>query len=78
VLSPLLLCLFFVWNLVTLFQGGGIYGAADNYSLLSNLVGGWGMMAVVFLSGFAVRLIVRHKAKSGFAETQTAWDDAEE
>lgn len=78
VLSPLLLCLFFAWNLVTLFQSGGIYGAAANYSLLSNLVGGWGMMAVVFASGFIVRLVIRHKAKKGFVEPYVAWDDTEE
>ncbi len=78
VLSPLLLCLFFVWNLVTLFQSGGIYGAAADYSLLSNLIGGWGMMAVVFASGFIVRLIVRHKTKKGFKESYTSWDDTED
>ncbi len=78
VIAPLLLSIFFVWNLVTLFQSGGIYGAKDGYSLLSNLVGGWGMMAVVFLSGFIIRLVIRHKAKNGYVEPHTAWDDTEE
>ena len=78
VCTPLLLTVFFVLNLVALFQSGGIYGGADGYSLLSNLVGGWGMMAVVFLSGFVVRLIMRHKVKKGFVEPYVSWEETEE
>lgn len=78
VIAPLLLTIFFVWNLVTLFQNGGIYGAKDGYSLLSNLVGGWGMMAVVFASGFLVRLIIRRLAKKGFVEPHVTWDETED
>ncbi len=78
VIAPLLLTIFFVWNLVALFQAGGIYGGKDGYSLLSNLVGGWGMMAIVFLSGFIIRLVIRHKAKNGFVEPHTAWDETED
>ncbi len=78
VIAPLLLTVFFVWNLVSLFQAGGIYGAKDGYSLLSNLVGGWGMMAVVFLSGFIIRLVIRHKEKNGYVEPHAAWDETED
>ena len=74
-LSPIVLSALFIWNLVTLFRGGGIYGAADGYSLTANLIGGWGIMALSLVSGFIVKAGVKAKAKKGFVEDSIAWDD---
>ncbi len=73
-IAPVVLCVFFVWNLITLFVGGGIYGAKDNYSLASNIIGGWLISALVFASGFIIKAIVRAKSKNGFVEDEISWD----
>lgn len=57
ILAPLTLLGFFIWNLVSLFTGGGIYGAQDGYSFASNLFGGWLILALCIASGFIVKLI---------------------
>ncbi|MBQ2676048.1 MAG: sodium-dependent transporter [Clostridia bacterium] len=77
-IAPVLLSVLFVWNIVVLFQGGGVYGAADGYSLASNIVLGWAVMALVFVSGFIVKLIVNRQKKKGFVEQDITWDDCED
>ncbi len=75
-IAPLVLAAFFVWNIVDLFLNkGGIYGNADGYSIASNVIGGWLIMALVFASGFFVKLIVKRKKKKGFVEPDPKWDD---
>lgn len=76
-LAPIVLSALFIWNIVTLFSGGGIYGAADGYSLTANLIGGWGIMALSLLSGLIIKAVVKAKAKKGFVEEDIAWDDCE-
>lgn len=73
-ISPVILSALFIWNIVTLFSGGGIYGAADGYSLVANIIGGWLIMGLSLVSGFVVRYIVREKAKKGFVEEDVSWD----
>ncbi len=75
---PVILSVLFVWNLITLFSGGGVYGAADGYSLVANLIGGWLIMALSLVSGFIVKYIVKQKAKQGFVEEDTDWDQIRE
>ncbi len=73
-ISPVVLTLLFVWNVVTLISGGGIYGAADGYSLTANIIGGWLVMALSLISGFIVKLVVRARAKKGYVEENVEWD----
>lgn len=73
-IAPILLGTLFVLNIIDLVKKGGIYGSADNYSLTSNIIGGWVIMAIVFISGFVVKAIVRAKKKNGFEEDDTSWD----
>lgn len=74
--SPLILSALFIWNLVTLFSGGGIYGAADGYSLGANIVFGWLIMALSLISGLIVKFVARKN--SGFVDESRDWDQIEE
>lgn len=76
--SPVILSALFIWNIATLFSGGGIYGAADGYSLLANIIGGWLIMGLSLVSGFVIKFIVREKAKKGFVEEDVSWDNIKE
>ena len=76
--SPVILSALFIWNIVTLFSGGGIYGAADGYSLLANIIGGWLIMGLSLVSGFVIKYIVREKGKKGFVEEDVSWDNIKE
>ncbi|MDD7645914.1 MAG: hypothetical protein PUJ35_01545, partial [Ruminococcus bromii] len=72
--APVLLSVLFVWNVVDLFvTNGGIYGSADGYSLTANLIGGWLMTALVFLSGFIVRIVAKRKKAP---VSRCTWDTA--
>ncbi len=75
---PIILFALFVWNLVTLFRGGGIYGAGDGYSLAANLIGGWLLIVLSLCSGFIVKAIVKRREKSGFTEEEPSWDELED
>ena len=72
--APVILSVFCILNLRTLFKGGGVYGAADGYPLWSNIVGGWAVTALVFVSGIIAKIIIRHKEKNGFIEEDQEWD----
>jgi len=79
IIIPIILFALFVWNLITLFMGGGIYGKADGYSLTANLIGGWLLIVLSILSGFIVKLIVRRKTRtSNYCEENRVWDDYNE
>lgn len=73
--APGSLMVLIIWNVVTLFANGGIYGAADGYSLASNIIGGWLISILVFASGFIMKLIVKAKTKKGYVEETISWDD---
>ncbi len=78
-ISPAALTVFFVWNIVSLIRSGGVYGAKDGYTILSNLLGGWLIFALVFVSGFIVKLIARAKEKrnQGYSQESPTWDEME-
>ena len=76
--APVVLSVLFIWNLVTLFAGGGIYGAADGYSLTANIIAGWLVMALSLISGFVVKLLARRMAKNGYVEEDVTWESNEE
>ena len=75
IIAPIILTALFVWNIVSLFLNGGIYGAGDGYSLASNIIGGWVVMGIILVSGGIVKLIVKRKAKKGFVEDNRRWDE---
>ena len=74
VIIPVVLSLLFIWNIVSLFKNGGIYGAGDGYSLASNIIGGWLIIAISLFSGAIVKLIVLHLKKKGVKEDDRNWD----
>jgi NSS family neurotransmitter:Na+ symporter len=75
VISPVVLAGLFIWNLVTLIKNGGIYGAADGYSLKSNIIFGWVLVVLILCSGLIVKLIVKIKTNKGFKEDDRSWDE---
>lgn len=77
-LAPLTLTGFFIWNLVSLFKSGGIYGAADGYSLASNIIGGWLVLILCFISGFIVKIIEKSLEKKGYKPDEDVWEDTAE
>ena len=76
--SPIVLMGLFGWNLYNLITGGGVYGAADGYSMTANILFGWVVSALILLSGFIVRIIVNINSKSGYTEDERTWDDFKE
>ena len=76
--APVVLTVLFVWNMFVLFSGGGIYGAADGYSLTANIIGGWLVMALSLASGFVVKMVARKMAKNGYVEEDVSWENREE
>jgi NSS family neurotransmitter:Na+ symporter len=75
VVSPVVLIGLFVWNIYNLIKGGGIYGAADGYSLKANIIFGWVVVLLILCSGLIVKGIVRFKKAKGFTEDERTWDD---
>ena len=72
--APLALTILFIWNLYDLFIiKKGHYG----YALWAECIAGWLVSALVFASGFFVRIIVKHKEKKGFVEEEIIWDDTD-
>ena len=78
VVSPVVLMGLFAWNMYNLITSGGVYGAADGYSMTANILFGWVVSALILLSGFIVRIIVKVKAKSGYKEDDKNWEDYKE
>ncbi|MEG0978888.1 MAG: sodium-dependent transporter [Oscillospiraceae bacterium] len=75
-LAPILLIVLFVWNIANLFiKNNGIYG---DYPWWANIAGGWMVSAIVLLSGFIIKLIVKRKSKQGFIEESISWEDMNE
>ncbi len=77
-ISPIVLMGLFGWNLYNLIKGGGIYGAADGYSMTANIVFGWCVSVLILLSGLIIRIIVRIKSKKGYQEDDRTWEDFKE
>lgn len=77
-ISPIVLLGLFAWNLYNLIKGGGIYGAADGYSMTANVVFGWCISLLILISGLIIRIIVKVKSKKGYKEDDRTWDDFKE
>ena len=75
VISPVVLAGLFIWNLINLIKGGGIYGAADGYSLKANIIFGWCLVALILLSGLIIKIIVKLKSSKDFKEDDRTWDE---
>ena len=72
-IAPVLLAGMFVWNMVTLFvKNGGSYG---EYPIWAQIVAGWAVSVLVFVSGFIAKLVVNKKKKEGFIEDEVVWED---
>ena len=78
VLAPLTLTVFFIWNIVSLVKAGGIYGASDGYSLASNIIGGWLILALCIFSGLFVKIIEKNLVKKGYVPDDDVWEDTAE
>ena len=74
-IAPIMLSVMVVWNLVSLFTSGGIYG--KYYNIWSNLICGWLMTAIVFASGFIIHFICKKK-KIGEDKEEKTWDNKAE
>ncbi len=77
-ISPIVLLGLFAWNLYNLIKGGGIYGAADGYSMTANVVFGWCISLLILISGLIIRIIVKIKSKKGYKEDDRTWEDFKE
>ena len=77
-ISPIVLLGLFGWNLYNLISGGGVYGAADGYSVAANIVFGWAVSALIILSGVIIRIIVKVKSDKGYKEDDRTWEDFKE
>ena len=77
-ISPIVLMGLFAWNLYNLIKGGGVYGAADGYSMTANIVFGWGISLLILISGLIIRIIVKVKSKKGYKEDDRTWEDFKE
>ena len=74
-IAPIALIILFCWNMYDLFvKNNGNYG----YAMWAECIGGWLVSALVFISGFIVKLIVNHKKKNGFVENEIIWSDDDE
>ncbi len=70
--APVILTVLFVWNLVQLF---GVNGGHYGYALWAELIAGWGVSVLVFISGFIIKGIISAKKKNGFVEEEIKWID---
>jgi NSS family neurotransmitter:Na+ symporter len=78
IIAPVILSGLFIWNLVSLFMNGGVYGAGDGYTLGANIIGGWVIMGLSLVSGGIVKLIAKAKASKGYVEDTLSWDEIPE
>lgn len=75
-ICPVILSGLFIWNIVSLFRAGGIYGAADGYSLKANIAYGWVVIALICFFGGIVKVVESIRVKRGASpEADLTWDD---
>lgn len=71
-IAPISLAILFVWNIYDLFvKRNGRYG----YALWAEFIAGWLISALVFVSGFIMKLIISNKKKNGFEEAEVVWEE---
>ncbi len=72
-IAPITLTIMVVWNFIALIKSGGVYGTY--YNLTSNIICGWLMTVVVFVSGFIVKIIDKKQKAKGFEFDEISWDE---
>ncbi len=73
--APISLAVLFVWNMYDLFvTRNGSYG----YALWAECIAGWLVSALVFASGFILRIVIKQKKKKGYVESEIVWEDDDE
>lgn len=78
-IAPTLLTVLILWNLISLFQSGGIYGGEKGYTLASNLGAGWSVTAAAFLSGWVIRHVTeKNQRLASFRREEKGWDEMED
>lgn len=74
-IAPVALSILFVWNLYNLFVvKGGTYG----YAVWAECLAGWLVSALVFASGFIMKIIVSYKKRKGYVESEIVWEEEKE
>ena len=71
ILAPLTLLGFFIWNIVSLVNNGGLY----DYTIASNIIGGWLIFGLCLISGFIVKLIEKKISKGSVVGDEDTWTD---
>lgn len=73
-IAPTLLMGLFIWNMYTLFAiNGGTYN--PDYPIWAQVVAGWVVSVLIFISGFIVKLFVNKQKKNGYVEDEVVWED---
>ncbi|MDD6340291.1 MAG: sodium-dependent transporter [Butyrivibrio sp.] len=76
VIAPVLLFGLFCWNIYTLIKQGGRYNS--DYAFWAEVLAGWVVSALVFMTGPIIKLIIHFKKKKGFVENEIVWEDKDE
>ena len=72
--SPICLSCLLAWNIYTLFfVQGGQYNA--DYPIWAELIAGWVVTVLVFLSGFIAKFVIKRKVANGFEENEIEWKE---
>ena len=74
-IAPIALIVFCIWNLYSLFAGGGVYGADSGYPLWANVIAGWAVTFLVFSSGFIAKKVIRKRFEMGIVDENIAWKE---
>lgn len=73
VIAPIVLSVFFTWNVVVLFKDkGGVWGKSDGYAVWANIIFGWLPTLFVFTSGIIAKLICK---KKNIPEISATWEN---
>jgi len=80
VIAPLSLSFLFVWQFIDLAKGGFRYN--KEYNLAAEIIAGWLVMILTFVSGFIIMIIMKKTKKgqelSKLEENEPTWNDEQE
>ena len=74
-IAPIALSILFIWNLYNLFV---VKGGTYNYAVWAECLAGWLVSALVFASGFIMKIIVSLKKRKGYVESEIVWEEEKE
>ena len=73
-IAPSALIIFCILNFLDLFKNGGVYGANNGYTFLTNIIGGWAVILISIFSGIFIKAIAKVlKKKDRFNEDKAIW-----